>query len=167
MKRLALLLALLAAATALAAAPPDSTGELAAAQALLQAGQPARAQAVLDRVLARQPDLVRARYLRGQALQQQQRWDEALNDYVQVLAVAPDDPALHLNIGYIYLAQQQPAQARQELLAVLAIRRRPSPPWRTGTCSRSTRKPIRRWRSTICGPHWRRDRPTGRNSARH
>ncbi|HNW91637.1 MAG TPA: tetratricopeptide repeat protein [bacterium] len=109
-----------------AAVFPAAADDYAAAQALLQAGQPARAQALLDRLLIRQPDNMRARYLRGQALQQQQRWDAALNDYVQVLTVAPNDAAVHLNIGYIYLVQNQRLAARQELAAALAANPAPA-----------------------------------------
>jgi tetratricopeptide (TPR) repeat protein len=48
---------------------------------------------------------------------------EAARCYAQGAAAVPDDPALHLNLGFVLLEQGQPAAAAESLLQALALAR--------------------------------------------
>ncbi len=61
------------------------------ADVYLRQGHPARALALLEQVLKKHPRLLYARYLRGRALEAQQRWKAAKNEYRFILECRPAD----------------------------------------------------------------------------
>ncbi len=93
----------------------DETIRLHAASLLLEGGSADAALAVLQRVLAQNPQSVEARRLQARALIQLGRLSEAERVLRQVLHDAPGDVATHLSLMWAAVARGQLDEARKRL----------------------------------------------------
>ena len=105
----ALALALIGSAVA-APATPDA--DLAEAQRLLQAGQPADALRRIDDALKTRPVDTEWRFLRGVALSDLQRPNEAIKVYGRLIEERPELPEPRNNLAVLYAQQGQFDKAR-------------------------------------------------------
>jgi len=87
----------------------------------LEDGDAARAVPALERAVALDPDLARARTNLGAALLLAERPADAVRHLEAAVRLSPDDPAPHGNLGVAYLALGRPQEARRPLERVLAL----------------------------------------------
>lgn len=97
------------------------------ANAYFADGQPAIALQELDRVLALDPQHADALALRGLALQQLGESPRAQQSLQQALRIAPNDPALQNNYGWVLCESGQPAASLAHFDKALAERAYASP----------------------------------------
>lgn len=71
-------------------------------------------------------EAAQAAYKRGTALAQEKRWEDAARALAEALALRPDLIEAHLQLGYVWLEMNDPAQARREFELVLT--KNPSSP---------------------------------------
>lgn len=91
------------------------------AGALLRKGRTADALAALDAVLKSNPKDVRARFLRGVALSEQQQTAAAIEAFRAVSEDRPEMPEPYNNLGVLYAGQGRYDEARRALeSAILA-----------------------------------------------
>lgn len=89
-----------------AAAPgPDAAGTIAqaseSASKYLNEGKPAEAGMILDRAIQKFPADQELRLKYAQALQAQQRWREAYDQFVAALRIGPELPQIHFDAGAV------------------------------------------------------------------
>ena len=104
-------------------APEWTTGRLNLGIALLNTQRDEdvpRAQAELERVLAAEPDNVRAHYTLGVLLRYRTAYDEARQHFARVLAIDPQDADTHYQLGTL-LAGTEPDAAREHFERALAL----------------------------------------------
>lgn len=91
------------------------------ASALLRKGQPAAALTRVEAFLKEQPKDVRARFLRGVILSEQQKTDEAIAAFRAVSEERPEMPEPYNNLGVLYAGLGRYDEARRALeTAILA-----------------------------------------------
>ena len=70
-----------------------------------------------DRLLSAFPDSARAHQSRGQGYYQMKMIPEAVKEYEQAIAIRPDLPGLHLELGEIYAGRAEWLQAEEQFRA--------------------------------------------------
>ena len=91
------------------------------AQALLRKGQAAQALERVDALLKRDPKDIRARFLRGVILSEQQKANEAISVFRSVSDDRPELPEPYNNLGVLYAGMGRYDEARRALeTAILA-----------------------------------------------
>lgn len=70
-----------------------------------------------QRMLAKAPDSHQVRLIRAEALEAEERFAEAANDYRQILKIAPQIGGIHYRLGRAILRSRGSADADQEALA--------------------------------------------------
>jgi tetratricopeptide (TPR) repeat protein len=58
----------------------------------------------------------------GRALAKSRRYDEALDQYEQSIAIMPENPDAHFNLGYIFLGRKEYASAAREFEEVIKLK---------------------------------------------
>ena len=102
---------------------PDNTYALAnMALWSFMMGRPKDEELYSRKVLAALPDFVKARLYLGDALQAQNKLDEAAQEYRQALAIEPDNYNAHNSLGTILDRQGMKQEAIRELRLSLAIK---------------------------------------------
>jgi Flp pilus assembly protein TadD len=84
----------------------------------LVSGEPAQAAIQLDKVLAKNPDDVRARVDKAVALDLQRRHAEAQGIYRQVLQASPNDPVVRNNLALSLMLDGKIREAQEQLASV-------------------------------------------------
>lgn len=92
-----------------------------AAVLCLETGAPADALLYADRLIAAEPADGDAYLLRGQALRELGRFDEAFAAFTQITTLRAPDAGLHLNLGLLHHRAAQYAQAEAAYRAALAL----------------------------------------------
>lgn len=91
------------------------------AQALLRRGQPAQALERVEALLKQDPTSVRARFLRGVILSEQQKTNEAISVFRALSEDRPEMPEPYNNLGVLYAGLGRYDEARRALeTAILA-----------------------------------------------
>jgi len=91
----------------------------------------------LERMLERQPDNTRALFLKGQVMENTNRFGEAMNAYRRILALDPENFEARLSLGDVLLLKNQPQDALEHF-EYLAQRQPDDPTVRWGlACSRN------------------------------
>lgn len=91
------------------------------AQALLRKGQAVQALERVDALLKRDPKDIRARFLRGVILSEQQKTNEAISVFRSVSDDRPELPEPYNNLGVLYAGMGRYDEARRALeTAILA-----------------------------------------------
>lgn len=91
------------------------------AQALLRKGQAPQALERIDALLKKEPKNVRARFMRGVILSEQQKTNEAIAAFRSVSEERPELPEPHNNLGVLYAGLGRYDDARRALeTAILA-----------------------------------------------
>ena len=108
----------------LAVAAPAAGDDLAPAQKALRKGEPAQALEFLDAYLRTAPDDPRARFLKGVALADAGRRDEAIAVFLKLTEDHPELPESYNNLAVLYAQQGLYERARQAL--EMAIQAHPS-----------------------------------------
>ena len=116
--------ALTAAVLMLAAAAHAADDPLKNVKQLLNQGQYEKALPRLNSFLKEHPDHAEARFLKGLALAEEGRSDEAEEVFLRLTGDYPDLPEPHNNLAVLYAAKGDYAHARDSLL--LAINHHPS-----------------------------------------
>jgi Flp pilus assembly protein TadD len=93
------------------------------ARKLMRAGDRTAAMASIDKVLAAKPNDQDARFLKGVALAEDGRVDEAIEVYQRLAQDFPELPEAHNNLAVLYAARGDLERARQSL--DMAIRTNP------------------------------------------
>jgi hypothetical protein len=109
-------------AAAMAAQPNELAERVARASELLRHGRIDQARGEITRAVELAPSDPRARNLRGILEFHDQRFDEALMTYHELVAESPADAALRLNLGLVYLKLNETEVAITELNRVLEMR---------------------------------------------
>lgn len=104
--------------------PPAWADTAQDAQALIRQGQYAQALEKLDPALAARPKDAQLRFLRGVALSELNRANEAISIFQKLTEDYPELPEPYNNLAVLYAQQRQYEKARQSL--ELAIRTHPS-----------------------------------------
>jgi len=106
---------------ALRAAPndPDALTDMALWSNLT--GSPKDGEMYGRMVIAAHPDSITARLYLGDALQTQNKLDEAAQEYRKVIAMDPDNYNVHNSLGNVYDGQGWPQEAIKEFRLSLAI----------------------------------------------
>jgi tetratricopeptide (TPR) repeat protein len=107
---------------ALRAAPDDPTALSIMAQWSILMGRPKDGEMYSRKVLAEHPDLVTPRLYLADALQTQNRLDEAAQECRQAIALEPENYLAHYDLGIILDRQGLKLEALKELRNSLAIR---------------------------------------------
>lgn len=101
--------------------PPAHADGVDDAQALLRKGQAAQALERIDAILKQDPRDVRARFLRGVILSDQQKTNEAIAVFRSVSDDRPELPEPYNNLGVLYAGMGRYDEARRALeTAILA-----------------------------------------------
>ena len=85
------------------------------------AGSPKDAESYARKALAAEPDLIRTRRYLADSLMEQNRTDEAIQEYRQILTIDEGNAEAHNNIGMIYSKQGLTQEAVKEFRLSLAI----------------------------------------------
>jgi len=107
-----------AAPAAAASAPQTLLDE---ARAAIRRKDFAAALAPLDQQLAQKPDDAAAHFLRGRALQELKRWDEAITPYQRAAQLAPKSSAAWANLCWTQILANQALAARPACESALAL----------------------------------------------
>ena len=102
---------------------PPAAPTVAAAQAMLAAGDNAGARAVLEKIAASDPRNFRVWSMLGAACRRLNDNDCAVSAYTKALGVRPDDPQTFVNMGVAYAAKSDPDSAFAWLGKARATRR--------------------------------------------
>ncbi|HEX6774075.1 MAG TPA: tetratricopeptide repeat protein, partial [Acidobacteriaceae bacterium] len=105
------------------AVPKDMGLQLSAAQANVSLGSIDKANAFLERAARLDPQYYRLHAIRGQIARLEERDDDAVNEYQQVLAHLPESPSegplfgiqVHLNLMELYQSLKQSDASREQL----------------------------------------------------
>jgi tetratricopeptide (TPR) repeat protein len=106
----------------LQAASPSPPPDPAVAVQALEAGRFGEAAAILEKLVAADPQDYRVRFNLAFAYSQLQRDPEAVEHYRKVVEQQPDLTAARLNLGMLLLRQKRPAEAVPHLAAAAAQR---------------------------------------------
>jgi tetratricopeptide (TPR) repeat protein len=87
----------------------------------LQAGQLSAAEATCRALLADSPDTADAHYLLGLIMQATGRIDDALTQLTQAIRLQPDHAPSYRSLGYLSLAQDDPAAAGRYFQRLIAL----------------------------------------------
>ena len=109
---------------ALAQTPLHASDSVQAAQALVRQGQHSQALDMADRLLARNPRDAQARFVRGIALTELDRTDDAIAVFQKLTQDFPEHPEPYNNLAVLYAQQRQYDRARAAL--EMAIRTHPT-----------------------------------------
>ena len=86
-----------------------------AAQKAIDAGDYEKANSLLEKVVAAEPENSEAWSLMGYSHREMQNFDEAFRYYEKALEIDPDNRNAHEYIGEAYLEVDQPAKAEEHL----------------------------------------------------
>lgn len=114
-----------------AAPPPETRGmdeatrkayadKLREAQKLVEGKRYAEAIAILDALTAAHPREPQARFIKGVALMDEDRTEEAIAQYRALVSDFPELPEPHNNLAVLYARKGEYAQARDELERAIA-----------------------------------------------
>lgn len=108
---------------AIAVAPDEGMAHTNLGLACMEAGQPVKALASLDKAIVLEPS-AEAFYGRGLAQQALQRWDVAVNSFARVTALQPHHAEAHFHQGVAMQYLQRHAEALARLEQALALQPR-------------------------------------------
>jgi serine/threonine protein kinase/tetratricopeptide (TPR) repeat protein len=108
--------------TELSSHPEDPQLRLRYAEALLQKGQAGKAEAQVDQLLTKNPDLARAHALKGDFLQQRRQGQKALAEYQRALELRPDDVTTWQHLADLQEARGELGGAREALQKALGLK---------------------------------------------
>jgi len=91
-------------------------------QHALDAGEPAAAESLFRRAVARDPDSAEAHFYLGVALSTQEQMTEAAQAYQEAIRLAPDLAEAHWNLALAYAALNRPSEAIVEFEAFITLR---------------------------------------------
>jgi tetratricopeptide (TPR) repeat protein len=103
------------------AAPENPDGWINIARVRLQEGDIAGARVVLEKALALNPQLARARFFYARVWKAEGKYEEAIGHLRAVLAQYPRDRVVRNDLGRILFLERRYADAIQEFAAVLAV----------------------------------------------
>ncbi len=108
--------------TELEKSPDDAQLRLRHAEALLQLGQSAKAEAEVDKVLVKSPDLAKAHALKGELLEARRLGAKSLAEYQRALELRPDDEPTWEHLASLQEARGDLPAARDALQKALGLK---------------------------------------------
>jgi arylsulfatase A-like enzyme/uncharacterized protein HemY len=102
--------------------PKDKIGifnELSKARELGMSGEPEQGIAILNRIIAQDPDVIDAYFSLGNIYFRERRYQEAIQQFEIALTMKPDDSFAVINVANCYVGLHQPDRAEQFVLDYL------------------------------------------------
>jgi putative PEP-CTERM system TPR-repeat lipoprotein len=100
--------------------PESPQPQIALARVLLSTREAAKAETVIDQVLAKNPRSADALSVKGQILAVRGAWDDAMHKFNEALEIDPKNLQAHLGRANLYLLHQDATNADKDLNPVLA-----------------------------------------------